>query len=133
MSYEDIDDAADARHNTPPVSPPWQNEDSAPPRAFPMPDSNDHQEPAPGFVPREAFGEPVGPLPVRNPNWRPDPQGLQWHFGNGFPPLVGLASTDWASLRDLPNVELRTIHAHLMEAISQARGAMRDRGMVVDF
>lgn len=87
-----------------------------------------------GFVAREAFGEAAGPLPLRVPDqWRPDPQGLTWHFGNGFAPLVGLASTRWANLVDLPNVELRTIHAHLMEAVAQARNEMRERGMVVDF
>lgn len=59
-------------------------------------------------------------------------QALQWHNGRGDA-ITNLAQFDWKYAAAMPNVELRTIHAHLMEAVAQARTEMRERGMVVDF
>lgn len=113
---------------------------------------NDHQAPvwteetsaAPPAT--EYFRRPEAPLPSRVPGRglfeeipmaQPVTQhGLQWHSGDGTV-RHNLAGFPWENNRrigvDTSNVELRTIHAHLMEAIALARAEMRERGMVVDF
>lgn len=105
-----------------------------------------HDDPE-GFVPIEKFDErpPIAYPPVASSrrtefysDVRPPSQqrGLQWHSGDGAV-RSNLAAFPWEVNRrngvETSNVELRTIHAHLMEAIALARNEMRERGMVVDF
>lgn len=98
---------------------PWHND---PENFVPVPQFDVRSDPAKagvGFVPQETF-------PVRAT------QALQWHNGRGDT-ITDLAQFDWEYASNMPNVELRTIHAHLMEGIAKARQEMRVRGMVVDF
>lgn len=134
----------DAQESAAPHNP-WHSD----PAGFvPVPQFDVRSDPAKagvGFVAKEAFGDTAGPLPyppVSTSPRRSDPQGpelpvratqaLQWHNGRGDT-ITDLAQFDWEYASNMPNVELRTIHAHLMEGIAKARQEMRVRGMVVDF
>lgn len=97
---------------------------------------NDHQEATAFWTQEDA------PLPRREPArsftaGSPDPlpafdTGLQWQMGVDSPHrLVNLASIRWRDL-NISNIELRTIHAHLMETVANVRQELRDRGLVVD-
>lgn len=134
----------DDRHNTPPQNPFKDNGDHI---------GNDNQEPMPAYrapssVATEYFRpiphdvEDPGPLPYRAPapvsidlfrtTETAPSKGLQWVLGDGST-LVDIASWDWSNARQLSNIELRTIHAHLLETIAGVRAEMRERSMVVDF
>lgn len=96
---------------------------------------NDHQEPV--------WTEDNGgfQLPSRRPGhnlFSPAPvipsfgTGLSWQASAQSPRVDDLASIDWDSMKGMPNVELRTLFAHLMEASSAVRAEMRARAMQVD-
>jgi hypothetical protein len=131
VSNHEIDDAADARHDTPYV-----------PRNAVQDEGlgllSDGEEAA-GLTRREpTLIDPALHGVARRPAaYVPQEmltrQGLHWAIGDGGIRFDLAAFPHEVNRRHLGNVELRTIHAHLMEAVALARAEMRERGMVVDF
>lgn len=123
MSYnENETDPADLRHETPHV--PRNGLDTG------EHIGNSHQEPGP-------IDPTMHGLPRRLAAYVPQEmltrQGLHWAIGDGGIRFDLAAFPHDRNREYLGNVELRTIHAHLMEAVALARTEMRERGMVVDF